>query len=70
MSPEQQEQSQIGAIVGYAKVLAGGSDDSAARVSAQDQGWLDSEGRPTQAGLDLLKAIADQKGTRTVFRGV
>jgi hypothetical protein len=35
---------------------------------ARARNWLDEAGRITADGLALLRSLADQEGTRTVFR--
>ena len=36
---------------------------------AQRRNWIDAGGRPTEEGAALVRALADQDATRTVFRG-
>ena len=35
---------------------------------AASRGWLDEQGKPTRAGLDVARAFADQQKTRSAFR--
>ena len=57
----------VATIIRYAAAMFGEKEVAAAEA-ARRQGWLDEEGRPTKAGRELVEAIADQKGTRSVFR--
>ena len=45
----------------------GASDD--AETVAKRRGWLDDAGEPTEEGREVIEALGDQDGTRTVFRG-
>ncbi|MFT3733021.1 MAG: hypothetical protein QM780_16640 [Hyphomicrobium sp.] len=55
-------------VLGFAgMLLSGGSADDVARF-ATDHGWLDATGQLTAAGEQLADALAQQGGTRTVFR--
>ncbi|MEM9839560.1 MAG: hypothetical protein AAF830_10470 [Pseudomonadota bacterium] len=36
---------------------------------ARRRGWIDTDGLPTAAGLELVRALRDQSETRSVFRG-
>ena len=38
--------------------------------AAQARGWLDEDGRATQDGRDLCRALATQRDTRSVLRNV
>lgn len=37
---------------------------------ARERGWLGPGGEPTPDGRDLVAALMDQAGTRTVFRNL
>ncbi len=37
---------------------------------ARERGWLGPEGEPTPDGRDLVDALMDQAGTRSVFRNL
>ncbi|SPJ25108.1 hypothetical protein [Palleronia abyssalis] len=45
-----------------------GSPDTPPEKTARNRGWLDEDGLPTDEGREMLKAMGDQQGTRTVFR--
>ena len=36
--------------------------------SAQERGWVDRDGRVTDAGVQLCQSLAEQAETRSVFR--
>jgi hypothetical protein len=57
-------------ILGLAGLLAGGAaGDGKARAFAQERGWIGADGNLTEAGYSLAKALAEQAGTRSAFRG-
>jgi hypothetical protein len=39
-----------------------------ARAFARERGWLTASGEPTEDGADMVRALRDQTGTRSVFR--
>ena len=55
-------------IVGFARHLD--TDDAEPEAAAKDRDWLDAQGRPTEAGHDLVEALIEQDRTRTTFRYV
>lgn len=57
-------------ILGFSSVLVAGRADADAAAFAAARAWLDGEGRPTEDGLALLRALEDQRATRSVFRFV
>jgi hypothetical protein len=38
-------------------------------TAARGRNWIDETGRPTEEGLGLVRALAEQQATRSVFRG-
>jgi hypothetical protein len=57
----------VSVVLGFTQMLSGGNKDEVPRL-ATDHGWLDASGRLTAAGDQLARALAQQSGTRTVFR--
>lgn len=57
-------------ILSFTSVLVEGRADSDAAAFAQARAWLDGAGRPTEEGLALLRALDEQRATRSVFRFV
>ncbi|MEL6257962.1 MAG: hypothetical protein AAFQ67_02755 [Pseudomonadota bacterium] len=55
-------------IIGFAAQLVDHDGQAAAEAYARNRGWIDENGHPTTSGLDLVKALEDQTGTRTAFR--
>ena len=55
-------------IMGFAMQLVNTSDQQSTIAAAQDRGWLDKTGAPTEEGRKLANSLADQSQTRTVFR--
>lgn len=51
-------------ILSFAAFLSGPDPEAAARRRA----WMDDAGRPTRDGLELVRAILDQRGTRSSIR--
>ena len=43
--------------------------ESDATDPARRHGWLDPSGQPTAEGRKLVKALEEQDGTRSAFRG-
>ena len=56
-------------VLQFASLVSGENNPSAAMTYAVERGWLDASGNPTPAGIELDKALADQAGTRSAFRG-
>ncbi|QFU07774.1 hypothetical protein PARPLA_02061 [Rhodobacteraceae bacterium THAF1] len=46
-----------------------GNPATPAEQTATSRGWLDADGTPTDDGRDMLEAMGEQTGTRSVFRG-
>mgnify|MGYP005851911719 CR=1 FL=1 len=57
-------------ILSLAAHLEDGDPSAAALEAARQRGWIDPAGTPTQDGRRLAAALAEQAGTRTVFRNV
>lgn len=55
-------------ILSFAGHLDSADRDGASSARARD--WIDDAGNPTTEGKLLLRALADQGATRTVFRGL
>lgn len=68
MADEQPHDEQQALILGFARLMMGKATDPLAY--ARERGWIDDEGEVTRAGHDLIEALSEQAGTRTVFRGV
>jgi hypothetical protein len=60
---------QISQVLQFAALLAARGDEAAAEV-ARERGWLDSAGRITDTGRQRQRALADQRGTRSIYRGL
>ncbi|MEO1014114.1 MAG: hypothetical protein AAFX08_02895 [Pseudomonadota bacterium] len=60
-------QEPLDALLGYAAALYSEAD-GAPIDHARRQGWVDDDGQITKAGKDALKALSEQKGTRSAFR--
>ncbi len=56
-------------LLQFTVMVSGLSDPAAIRAYAVERGWLDTDGNRTPAGIELDKALSDQAGTRSVFRG-
>jgi hypothetical protein len=56
-------------ILQFTVMVSGRSDPADVRAYAVERGWLDADGNITPAGIELEKALADQAGTRSAFRG-
>ncbi|MEX1252270.1 MAG: hypothetical protein WEA77_13895 [Hyphomonas sp.] len=50
-------------------MVSGRSDPAEVLAYAVERGWLDADGNITPAGMELEKALSDQSGTRSAFRG-
>ncbi len=57
-------------ILAVAEHLKDGEPPRPAFDVARERGWIDPEGEPTKDGRDLVAALGEQAGTRTVFRNV
>lgn len=55
-------------ILAFENYLSGSGFGLECERAAQLRGWLDHQGRATEAGRHLCQSLADQTGTRTVFR--
>jgi hypothetical protein len=55
-------------VIFFAAQIAGASQDRDATMVAEEKGWIDSAGRLTPSGLELLRAFRAQAHTRSVFR--
>ncbi len=56
-------------LLQFAALVSGQNNPSAAMAYAVERGWIDAAGNATPAGMELEKALADQAGTRSAFRG-
>lgn len=54
-------------VLQIVSTLYGEGPKKAAQIAA-DKGWVDANGNPTQSGLELMRALDEQRGTRSVFR--
>ncbi|MEM8812533.1 MAG: hypothetical protein AAGF59_07945 [Pseudomonadota bacterium] len=55
-------------IIDFAGQLTADRESRSALSVAKENNWLDTRGLPTDRGLELVKALEDQQGTRSVFR--
>jgi hypothetical protein len=60
---------QINHVLHFAGLIAPRDGDAAAEV-ARERGWLDPAGRITETGRQLHRALADQRETRSIYRGL
>lgn len=56
-------------LLQFTVMVSGRSETAELIAYAVERGWLDSEGNITPAGMELEKALSDQSGTRSAFRG-
>ena len=56
-------------LLQFASLVSGENNPSAAMAYAVERGGIDAAGNATPAGMELEKALADQAGTRSAFRG-
>ncbi|MEL6727104.1 MAG: hypothetical protein AAFP81_15490 [Pseudomonadota bacterium] len=54
-------------VLQFVSTLYGAGPTTAEKI-ATDRGWIDANGDATSSGLDLMRALDDQRGTRSVFR--
>lgn len=57
-------------ILTFAHFLGAGRSEADAARAATERRWIDASGAPTQDGLALVKALGDQRTTRTVWRSL
>lgn len=57
-------------IIGFARHLSGGTDLGGAEREARSRAWLDQDGNATRDGLELVRSLRDQAGTRTALRNI
>ncbi|MFM8745408.1 MAG: hypothetical protein ACKOED_01895 [Aestuariivirga sp.] len=57
-------------ILSFENFLSGHGFGAEARSAAQLRGWLDRDGRPTEEGHQLCRALLGQHEQRSVFRNV
>ncbi len=57
-------------IIGFARHLSGGADLGGAEREARNRAWLDQDGNATRDGLELVRSLRDQTGTRTALRNI
>lgn len=56
-------------LLQFTVMVSGRSDPADVMAYAVERGWLDADGNITPAGMELEKALSDQSGTRSAFRG-
>jgi hypothetical protein len=56
-------------LLQFTVMVSGRSDPADVMAYAVERGWLDAAGNITPAGMELEKALSDQSGTRSAFRG-
>lgn len=54
-------------LLQFTVMVSGRSEPAEVMAYAVERGWLDADGKITQAGIELEKALADQSGTRSAF---
>lgn len=54
-------------ILHAVSIVLGGTVEEVTE-KAKKRGWLSEEGAPTEAGAEMIRALHDQDGTRSVFR--
>lgn len=68
MADEEPQDERQALVLGFARLMMGTATDPLGY--ARERGWIDADGAVTRAGEDLIEALSEQAGTRTVFRGV
>lgn len=63
-----EEQKMTEEILAFAEKLTSEEGENSAEAIARRRDWIDPDGRPTDDGRDLLRALRDQEGTRGAFR--
>ncbi len=56
-------------LLQFTVMVSGRSDPAEVMAYAVERGWMDADGNITPAGMELEKALSDQSGTRSAFRG-
>jgi hypothetical protein len=56
-------------LLQFTVMVSGLSDPDSIKAYAIERGWIDADGNRTPAGIELDKALSDQSGTRSAFRG-
>ena len=56
-------------LLQFTVMVSGRRDPAEVMAYAVERGWLDAAGNITPAGMELEKALSDQAGTRSAFRG-
>lgn len=56
-------------VLQFTVMVSGRSETAELMAYAVERGWLDAEGNITPAGMELERALSDQSGTRSAFRG-
>jgi len=56
-------------LLQFMVMVSGRSEPAEVMAYALERGWLDAHGNITPAGVELEKALSDQSGTRSAFRG-
>ncbi len=60
----------VAVILAFARHLEPEGSTASETEIARERNWIDSAGRPTQEGEDLVAALEEQGQTRSVFRTV
>jgi hypothetical protein len=55
-------------VLGFTEMLSDCETPDEVSRRAADHGWLDAHGQLTVSGHQLVRALLQQSGTRTVFR--
>lgn len=56
-------------LMQFTVLVSGLSEPADVEAYARERGWIDADGNRTPAGIELSKALSDQSGTRSAFRG-
>lgn len=59
---------ELSVVLGFTQLLCGGGNVDEVSRLATERGWLDARGQLTATGGQLVRALLEQSGTRTVFR--
>ncbi len=67
MTADAHVEAMTGEILGFAQFFVHPVFDTTPFAVARRRRWIDADGRPTQDGVALVRALQDQSGTRTIF---
>ena len=58
------------ALLAWEYFLSGADYGEPTKLAAQQRGWIDHNGQPTEDGRRLIKALIEQNEQRSVFRNL